>query len=69
MAGRECAGFDGVDGAAGDDGSRGVEEVGFGFGVGGGEFVVATKEVEEFREKNLKALKHKFLLLFLQDID
>ena len=27
LAGRECAGFDEVDGAAGDDGSGGVEDV------------------------------------------
>ena len=38
-----------------------VEEVGFGFGVGGGEFVVVAKEVEKIREKNLQAFKHNLL--------
>ena len=61
LAGRLFAGFDWVDGAAGDDGLGGVEEVGFGFGVGG-EFVVVAKEVEKIREKNLQAFKHKHLL-------
>ena len=47
LAGRECAGFDGVDGAAGDDGSWGLEEVGFGFGGGGGKVGGGAREGEE----------------------
>ena len=57
VGGREFAGFDGVDGAAGDDGSGGVEEVGFGFGVGGGEFVGVAKEVEEIAAESCRCLK------------
>ena len=49
LAGRQFAGFDGVDGAAGDEGSGFVEEVGFGFGVGGGEFGGGAREGEEVR--------------------
>ena len=62
MAGRECAGVDGVGGTAGDDGSGGVEVVGFGFGVGSGEFVIVAKEVEKIHNKILQAFKHKHLL-------
>ena len=35
-----------------------MEEVGFGFGVGGGEFVVVAKEVEKIHNKILQAFKH-----------
>ena len=62
LAGRECAGVDWVDGAAGDDGLGGVEEVGFGFGVGG-EFVVVAKEVEEISGRILQAGQY-FLVSF-----
>ena len=54
LAGRQFAGFDGVDGAAGDDGSRGIEEVGFGFGVGG-EVGGGAREVEEISGRILQA--------------
>ena len=50
--------FDWVGGTAGDEGSRGVEEVGFGFGVGGGEFVVVAREVEKIHDKILQTFKH-----------
>ena len=58
LAGRQFAGVDWVDGAAGDDGSGGVEEVGFGFGVGSGEFVVVAKEVEKVHNEILYPFKH-----------
>ena len=40
-----------------------VEEVGFGFGGGGGEVGGVAKEGEEISEKNLQAFKH-FLVSF-----
>ena len=53
FAGWEFAGFDGVGRAAGDDGSGGVEEVGFGFGGGGGDVGGVAREVEEINGRIL----------------
>jgi len=63
LAGRECAGFDGVDGTAGDDGSGGVEEAGFGFGGGGRELGGGAREGEEVGGRILQAGRY-FLVSF-----
>ena len=55
LAGRQFAGFDEGGGVAGDDGSRVVEEVGFGFGGGGGEVGGVAKEGEEIGGRILQA--------------
>ena len=40
-------------------GLGGVEEVGFGFGVGGGKFVVVAKEVEKIYDETSNKTQHK----------
>ena len=56
LAGREFAGVDGCREVGDVDGSGVVEEVGFGFGGDGGEFIVVAKEVEKICAKILQVV-------------